>query len=456
MDDKLEEGAEAFKVRLIKATGDAKITPPNFANVIIVDDESEDFISAISGRGANGPVYSIQSDKNGFLVGGDYSAVNGVETGRLSYFQDDGVVSGFLSEGFELNNAVYAVEYGYGGIFAGGLFNASGDTPVNHLAKFDFMGRLDSSFQASSQLSSTVYDVQKWGNLLYVGGAFGIAKLSLGGQMEETFESGAIEGSVYSIDATDEGVYLGGDFVGTSNDAIKNIARIGHDGAIDESFSPSAYPDAPVFSVLARNDSVLIGGAFVTVNGISSRRIASLNSDGSIDETFNVGTGFNNVVREVVQRVDKKIVVSGGFDKWNGQSANRIALLSSDGHLASNRYNQLNLSGTIYTTSEIPGKLFAFGGAFEEQKDSPYTGLGVVEALTSPLPPELFINYNAEDGMIRVVGESLRRYEIESSLDLVNWSRLADEKSDSRGEVQFNIDVMRFKSQYFRATMTDQ
>ena len=79
-----------------------------------------------------------------------------------------------------------------------------------------------------------------------------------------------------------------------------------------------------------------------------------------------------------------------------------------------------------------------------------------MEALTSPLPPELFINYNAKDGMIRVVGESFRRYQIESSLDLVDWSRLADEKSDSKGEVQFKIDVMRFKSQYFRATMADQ
>ena len=158
----------------------------------------------------------------------------------------------------------------------------------------------------------------------------------------------------------------------------------------------------------------------------------------------------------MVLRVDKKIIVSGGFDKWNGQPANRIVLLSPNGHLASNRYNQLNLSGTIYTTSEIPGKLFAFGGAFEEQKDSPYNALGVVEALTSPLPPELFINYDIENGLVRVVGEPLRRYEIESSLDLVNWSRLADEKSDSKGEVQFNIDVMRFKSQYFRATMTDQ
>ena len=456
LNDEFEEGAEAFKVRLIKATGDAKITPPNFANVIILDDESEDFISAISGKGANGPVYSIQSDKNGFLVGGDYSTVNGVETGRLSYFQDDGVVSGFISEGFELNNAVYAVEYGYGGIFVGGLFNASGDIPVNRLAKFDFEGRLDSSFKASSQVGSTVYDVQKWGNHLYVGGAFGIAKLSQDGQVEETFESGAIEGSVYSIDATDEGVYLGGDFVGTSNDAIKNIARISHDGAMDESFSLSDYPDAPVFSVLARDDSVLIGGAFVTVSGISSRRIASLNGDGSINETFNVGTGFNNVVRKLIQRVDGKIVVSGGFDKWNGQSANRIALIDADGHLASNRYNQLGLNGIVYATSEIPGKLFAFGGAFEEQENSPYTALGVVEALTSPLPPELFINYDAENGMVVVVGESFRRYQIESSLDLVDWSRLADEKSDSKGEVQFNIDVMRFKSQYFRATMADQ
>jgi len=455
LDDKLEEGAEAFKVRLIKATGDAKITPPNFANVIIMDDESEDFISAISGRGANGPVYSIQSDKNGFLIGGDYSAVNGVETGRLSYFQDDGVVSGFLSEGFELNNAVYAIEYGYGGIFAGGLFNASGDTPVNHLAKFDYMGRLDSSFEASSQVRSTVYDVHKWGNHLYVGGAFGIVKLSLDGQVDETFQSGTIEGSVYAIDATDEGVYVGGDFVGASNDALKNMVRIRHDGAIDESFSLSDYPDAPVFSVLARTDSVLIGGAFVTVNGISNRRIASLNSDGSIDETFNVGTGFNNVVRELGLRVDGKIIASGGFDKWNGRPANRIVLLDSGGRLASNRYNQLNLNGTVYATDEIPGKLFAFGGTFEEQKNSPYTALGVVEALTSPLPPELFITYDVQNSLVRVVGESLRHYDIEFSMDLVNWVKLANEKSDSNGVVQFNIDVMRFKSQYFRATMTE-
>jgi hypothetical protein len=40
-------------------------------------------------------------------------------------------------------------------------------------------------------------------------------------------------------------------------------------------------------------------------------------------------------------------------------------------------------------------------------------------------------------------------------MDLVNWVKLANEKSDSNGVVQFNIDVMRFKSQYFRATMTE-
>jgi hypothetical protein len=456
LDDKIEEGAEAFKVRLIKATGDAKITPPNFANLIILDDESEDFISTISGRGADGPIYSIQSDKNGFLIGGDYTAINGVETGRLSYFQDDGVVSGFISEGFELNNAVYAIEYGYGGVFAGGLFNTSGEKPVNHLVKFDYMGRLDSSFEASSQVTSTVYDVQKWGNHLYVCGAFGIVKLSQDGLMEETFESGVIEGSVYSIDATDEALYLGGDFVVASNDAHKNIVRIDHDGAIDESFSLTDYPDAAVFSVLAKSDSVLIGGSFVTVNGISSRRMAALNSDGSIDETFNIGSGFNNVVRELFQRVDGKIVASGAFDRWNGKSANRIALLDANGHLVSNRYNKLSLNGTVYATDEIPGKLFAFGGTFEERKNSPYSALGVVEALTSALPPELFIAYDAKNSLVRVVGESLRYYDIEFSMDLVNWVALAKEKSDSNGEIQFNVDVMRFKSQYFRATMREQ
>ena len=200
----------------------------------------------------------------------------------------------------------------------------------------------------------------------------------------------------------------------------------------------------------------MIVGGFVTVKGISSRRIASLNSDGTSNEDFYVGTGFNRVARKIQKRNDGNLIVSGGFDKWNDVTANKIVLLKPDGNLASNRFNQLNLNGTVYATDEVPGKLFAFGGVFSESDETPYNGLGVVGSLTSPLPPELFINYNAEDGMIRVVGESLRRYEIESSLDLVNWSRLADEKSDSRGEVQFNIDVMRFKSQYFRATMTDQ
>ena len=100
--------------------------------------------------------------------------------------------------------------------------------------------------------------------------------------------------------------------------------------------------------------------------------------------------------------------------------------------------------------------MFAFGGTFEEQEDSPYTGLGVVEALTSPLPPELFINYDIENGLVRVVGESFTRYQIESSLDLTDWTKLAVEKSDSNGQINFSIDVMRFKSQYFRATLSER
>ena len=57
---------------------------------------------------------------------------------------------------------------------------------------------------------------------------------------------------------------------------------------------------------------------------------------------------------------------------------------------------------------------------------------------------------------MRVVGEPLRDYDIEFSIDLENWVALAKEKSDSNGEIQFNVDVMRFKSQYFRARMREQ
>jgi len=455
LDDQLEEGAEALKVRLAKATGDAVIIPPNFANLVILDDESEEFITAISGEGADGPIYSIEADRYGFLISGDYSEIRGVETSKLSYVDENGVVNNYLADGLNFNNAIYSTKYTPQGILVGGLFNAVGETDVNRLAKLDASGRLDLSFNASSRVHSTVYDVEQREGHIYVGGVFGLLKLSLDGQLDEAFQSDIIEGSVYEMALTDEGIYVVGDFVAAVEGAPKNIVRLNYDGTIDNNFKLSDSPNAPVYTVLVGQDSLVIGGGFVTVNGYSSRRIASLDKSGINNEAFHVGSGFNKVVRKLRRRRDGNILVSGGFDKWNDVPANKIVLLEPDGSLASNRFNLLNLDGTVYSVDEVPGKLFAFGGAFEATEDSPYNALGIVEAFSSPLPPELTLSYTTNGSILTVASTPWQSHDIEYSLDLVNWIKMATEKTDSNGEVQFNIDVMRFKSQYFRAIMTE-
>ena len=300
-----------------------------------------------------------------------------------------------------------------------------------------------------------MYDTLSFGGHIYVGGAFGILKLLGNGQIDESFNTDSIIGSVYAIASTGDGILVAGDFVNVDDPAQKNLAKINHDGAFDLKFKLKESPDAPVYSVSAEDDSILIVGGFVTVNGISSRRIASLNSDGTSNEDFYVGTGFNRVARKIQKRNDGNLIVSGGFDKWNDVTANKIVLLKPDGNLASNRFNQLNLNGTVYATDEVPGKLFAFGGVFNESEETLYNGLGVVEALTSPLPPELTIQYAPDIGLLTVKGQPSQYHEIEYSLDLVNWSKLVSEKTGSNGEFKLNIDLMRFKSQYFRATMRE-
>jgi len=455
IDDLIKEGAEAFKVRLVKATGDAVITPPNFVNVIILDDETEDYISTISGRGTDGPVYTIEADRYGFVIGGDYSEINKIETSKLSYIDLQGNVINLIEGKHDFNNAIYSTEILSNGILVGGLFNGLGDIPLNRLVKLNSSGLIDESFIASSRINSTVYDTLSFGGHIYVGGAFGILKLLGNGQIDESFNTDSIIGSVYAIASTGDGILVAGDFVNVDDPAQKNLAKINHDGAFDLKFKLKESPDAPVYSVSAEDDSILIVGGFVTVNGISSRRIASLNSDGTSNEDFYVGTGFNRVARKIQKRNDGNLIVSGGFDKWNDVTANKIVLLKPDGNLASNRFNQLNLNGTVYATDEVPGKLFAFGGVFNESEETPYNGLGVVEALTSPLPPELTIQYAPDIGLLTVKGQPSQYHEIEYSLDLVNWSKLVSQKTASNGEFKLNIDLMRFKSQYFRATMRE-
>ena len=94
--------------------------------------------------------------------------------------------------------------------------------------------------------------------------------------------------------------------------------------------------DQPVSSLALQSDGkILVGGGFTSYKSAVVKSLARLNSDGSLDSTFwsNMGAGFDEAVSAIAVQPDGKIVVTGGFDTFNGANARRIVRLNSNGTL---------------------------------------------------------------------------------------------------------------------------
>jgi uncharacterized delta-60 repeat protein len=113
------------------------------------------------------------------------------------------------------------------------------------------------------------------------------------------------------------------------------------------------------------NRKIIVVGSFISYNGQTANRIVRLNSDGSIDNTFNSGTGFNSIARRFGIQPDDKIIVGGSFTSYNGESVNRIVRLNPDGSI-DNTFNSGTGFGSVDINSVViqsDGKII-IGGSF--------------------------------------------------------------------------------------------
>ncbi len=122
--------------------------------------------------------------------------------------------------------------------------------------------------------------------------------------------------------------------------AFRRLVRVNADGSLDAAFAVNL--NGPVTAVVVQPDGkIVIGGNnFTLINGVARTNLARLNADGSLDTTFNPGgSGPNgtasNVTAIIRQPADGKLIVAGGFNLFNGSTANRIVRLNADGSLDS-------------------------------------------------------------------------------------------------------------------------
>jgi uncharacterized delta-60 repeat protein len=289
----------------------------------------------------------IQSDEK-VLVGGEFTSFNGV--GENGYFVRLDTFGAYdptfnAGTGFNWGNVITVAVQADGKILVGGTFSRfNGMMGVNRLVRLFPDGSIDTSFHVGTGFSGGPYQIalQSDGKLIVLGGfssyngtpCMRIVRINTDGSIDNTFSAGTGFATTPSsiVFQSDGKMIIGGSFTSFDGNACNRICRLNADGSFDPTYSIGTGFDANINKLVIQPDGkVIAGGNFFGFNGVNRDMIARLNTNGTLDMTFSPGSGFNAGVSCLVLQSDGKVIASGGFTSYNGNSCNRIARLNTDG-----------------------------------------------------------------------------------------------------------------------------
>jgi len=136
---------------------------------------------------------------------------------------------------------------------------------------------------------------------------------------------------------------------------------------LDPAFAIGTGFDFFTNSVAVQSDGkIIVGGSFSSYNGTTiGKYIARLNPDGTLDTSFSTGTGFTGSVSYIAIQSDGKIIMSGGFNNYNGTPVKYIARLNSNGSLDTAFTLNLGSNGGASSIAlQSDGKILLAGGSY--------------------------------------------------------------------------------------------
>jgi uncharacterized delta-60 repeat protein len=155
---------------------------------------------------------------------------------------------------------------------------------------------------------------------------------------EYTTNAGSGANAVISamVVQSDGDILYGGNFTTWNGATANRVVRLNSNGTTDTDFLTNLGSGANNYTndfAIQSDGKIVVGGSFTSWNGVTTNRVVRLNADGTKDTTFatNIGTAANGTVAEVEFQSDGKIVLGGNFPTWNGVTVNRIVRLNSDG-----------------------------------------------------------------------------------------------------------------------------
>jgi uncharacterized delta-60 repeat protein len=332
-----------------------------------------------TGDGFDNLVFNItQLSDNRIIVGGGFTAYKGNSLNNIAKLNLDGSVNNSFNIGTGFDSIVLSIaEQSDNKLLIGGVFLLYSGSSSNRIIRLNSDGSIDGSFIIGSGFNSGVQDIKiQPDDKILVGGDFTsysgissnyIIRLNDDGSVDGTFNIGTgFDDLVTTISIqSDDKILVGGGFTGYTGDSFSKIIRLNTDGSVDNTFTVGSGFDNTVETISIQSDGkILVGGGFTSYSGVSSNGIIRLNDDGSVDTTFNVGTGFDNSVREIITQSDGKILVGGDFTDYNGVLVNRIVRLDDDGSVDTTFNIGAGFNDPVTTISIQPDNKILVGGAF--------------------------------------------------------------------------------------------
>jgi uncharacterized delta-60 repeat protein len=292
------------------------------------------------------------------------AAVNAVGTSSYSSVttactqtcaRDDGFN---INAGSGANGTIFAVAVQTDGkIIYSGSFTTWSGTTVNRLVRLNANGTLDTAFTANTgtglSASAENIEIQSDGKIILVGSFQSmngvtvnrVVRLNSDGTRDTVFSANTGSGS--SATVQDAKVQPDGKivFVGTqgtwNGSQVGGVFRLNSDGTRDAAFTTNVGTGADVGSganhigsiAIDTGGKIVFSGQFTTWNGESSPQLRRLNSDGTSDTAFQtaIGAGPSSRASDIAIQSDGKLVLVGQFSAWNSNipALYRIVLLST-------------------------------------------------------------------------------------------------------------------------------
>jgi len=237
-------------------------------------------------------------------------------------------------------------------------------------------------FNTYTQLGSTYISTY---NNNYTFGAINIFSSTTTYGINPSFVSGTgFNGATFSS-ATPDYLYVAGFFSDYNGTAVFCISKIdANSGVIDTTFvtnSGTGFDNIVYATAIQSDGKILAVGAFADYNGNTANSIARINTDGTIDNTFVSGIGFDNPANYVLIQNDGKILVGGQFGSYNGTTSYGLIRLNTNGsvdatlNVGTGFLDNFSLAGGVDILAlQSDGKIIV-GGSFNLYNGSTYNGI---------------------------------------------------------------------------------